>query len=82
MPYENEATESTDRSCEFGVFGGILRSLQNEELDLEKACTSKTPETIATPNVIDLLKEINLTLKEISDTQKDILKEIKKNEVK
>ena len=64
-------------SCSFGVMGEILRTLQKEE-DLAKSCETQTLESEISHRTLDLISEINKTLKDIAETQKRILEELKK----
>lgn len=79
MYNEDKAEASADRSREFGVLGDVLRELQREELEEVEECLAVIPETSMTENTIEIMAEINATLKEIAETQKRILEEIKKS---
>jgi len=76
---EDEETVNDEKSREFGVLGDVLRELQREEMEETDTCLVEVQETIITQNTIEILTEINATLKEIAETQKRILEEIKKN---
>lgn len=73
-----EAVEA-DKSREFGVFGDVLRELQKEEMGYTGTCQVEVPELSTAERMLELIAEINTTLKEISETQKRILEEIIKN---
>lgn len=62
----------------FGAMGEILRTLQKEEEELAKICETQIPETEITQRTLELISEINKTLKDIAETQKKILEELKK----
>jgi len=79
MYLEDEETLNDEKSREFGVLGDVLRELQREEMEETETCQVEIQETIITQNTIEILTEINATLKEIAETQKKILEEIKKN---
>ncbi|KKH99429.1 hypothetical protein EO95_06070 [Methanosarcina sp. 1.H.T.1A.1] len=79
MYLEDEETASADKSREFGALGDVLRELQREEVEQTETCLVETPETNTTQKTIEIMTEINATLKEIAETQKKILEEIKKN---
>ena len=79
MCHEDKAEASTDNRCEFGVLAEVLLTLQREELEQTETCPPEIPETNITQNTIEIMTEINTTLKEIAETQKSILEEIKKN---
>ncbi|HWR26203.1 MAG TPA: hypothetical protein VN278_08170 [Methanosarcina sp.] len=79
MHHKDEATAGTNKSCEFGVLGEVLRTLQKEELEQTETHQIAVSETHPTENILELISEINTTLKEIAETQKKILEEIKKN---
>lgn len=82
MYNEDKAVDSVDKSREFGVFGDILRELQNEEFEEIETCPGEIKETSMTQNTMEIMKEINTTLKEIAETQKKILEEIKKSKTR
>lgn len=79
MYYEDKTAASVDKSREFGVLGDVLRELQREELEEIETCLVEIQETGMTENAMEIMAEINATLKEIAETQKRILEEIKKN---
>jgi len=79
MYLEDEETVNDENSREFGVLGDVLRELQMEEMEETETCLMEIQETIITQNTTEILTEINATLKEIAETQKKILEEIKKN---
>jgi hypothetical protein len=79
MHLEDEETVNDEKSREFGVLGDVLRELQREEMEETETCLVEVQETIITQNTVEILTEINATLKEIAETQKRILEEIKKN---
>ncbi|KKH48737.1 hypothetical protein [Methanosarcina sp. 1.H.A.2.2] len=79
MYLEDEEAVSADKSREFGVLGDVLRELQREEVEQTETYLVETPETNTTQKTIEIMTEINATLKEIAETQKKILEEIKKN---
>mgnify|MGYP002344196736 FL=1 len=75
--------DDVDQSREFGAMGELLRALQKEELEqTEIPPVENNPEAKITKNTTELIIEISSTLKEIAETQKNILKEIKKNKTK
>lgn len=78
MNNENKPAGGADKTREFGAMGELLRALQEEELETETS-PEETPEARITQNTIDLMKEINATLKEIAETQKSILEELRMN---
>jgi CRISPR/Cas system CMR-associated protein Cmr1 (group 7 of RAMP superfamily) len=79
MYKEDEAKTGAEKSCEFGVLGEVLRTLQIEELKQTETYQLEVSETCPTENIRELISEINETLKELAETQKKILEEIKKN---
>lgn len=79
MNQENKATGGADQSREFGAMGELLRALQKEEQEQPETSPAETPEARITQNTIQLMTEINETLKEIAETQKSILEEIKRS---
>ena len=79
MNLEDEETVNDEKSREFGVLGDVLLELQREEMEETEKCLVEIQETIITQNTMEILTEINATLKEIAETQKKILEEIKKN---
>jgi DNA-binding NarL/FixJ family response regulator len=78
MQSENGSKAGEEKSCQFGVMAEILRNLQKEEMELTETCQAEVLETSQTEKSLELIAEINSTLKEISKTQKEILEEIKK----
>lgn len=81
MYCEDKVEDSTDKSREFGVLGNVLRELQNEEFEELETCIEEVQETGMTQNTMEILTEINATLKEIAETQKKILEEIQKSRI-
>jgi hypothetical protein len=77
MNQDDKAIDSADKSREFGAMGELLRALQKEEEQIESS-PLETPETSIIQNTIELMTEINATLKEIAETQKSILEELKR----
>ncbi|RXA17423.1 hypothetical protein EQO05_12320 [Methanosarcina sp. MSH10X1] len=77
MNNEDKATGDADQSREFGAMGELLRELQKEEMEQNEISPAETPESRITQNTIDLMTEINATLKEIAETQKSILEELR-----
>ncbi|OEU41621.1 hypothetical protein BGV40_13950 [Methanosarcina sp. Ant1] len=59
--------------------GEIIRNLQREEEELEQTvtCLKEVAEINKTQDQIEILKEINASLKEIAETQRAILEEIR-----
>jgi len=80
MEKQYKAVAEVDKSREFGVLGDVLRELQREELEYTETCHVET-ESSTTGKMLELLTEINTTLKEIAETQKKILEEIQKNRI-
>ncbi len=78
MYSEDEETVNDENSREFGVLGDVLRELQREEMEETETCLVEIQKTTITQNTIEILTEINATLKEMAETQKRILEEIKK----
>jgi len=76
---EDEETVNDEKDREFGVLGDVLRELQREEMEETETCLVEVQETTITQNTIEILTEINATLKEMVETQKRILEEIKKD---
>jgi hypothetical protein len=77
---ENKAEADDSESRGFGVMGEVLRTLQKEEEELEQTvtCLKEVTEINTTQEqMIEILKEINTSLKEIAETQKAILEEIR-----
>jgi len=81
MNQEDKATGSGDPSREFGAMGELLRALQKEEQEQAESSPEEYPEARITQNTLDLMTEINATLKEIAETQKLILEEIRKDRI-
>lgn len=79
MYLEDEERVNDKKWNEFGVLGDVLRELQREEMEETETDPKETPEAGITQNTIEILTEINATLKEMAETQKRILEEIKKN---
>ncbi len=84
MHLEDEEKGNNKKWNEFGVLGDVLLELQKEEMEENEACQVETRETGITQNTVEkntveILTEINATLKEIAETQKRILEEIEKN---
>jgi hypothetical protein len=79
MNPEDKTIDSSDQSREFGAMGELLRELQKEELEKTESSPVENPEVRITKSTIELMAEINATLKEIADTQKSILEEIKRS---
>ena len=80
MCKENKVETDDSESRGFGVMGEILRTLQKEEEELEQTvtCLKEVSEINTTQDqMIEILKEINASLKEIAETQKAILEEIR-----
>jgi hypothetical protein len=78
MNQEDKTIAGEDPSREFGAMGELLRELQKEELEQNASSPAETPEVRITKSTTELLAEINATLKEIAETQKSILEEIKR----
>lgn len=78
MNQEDKTIVIADQSREFGAMGELLRELQKEELEQTESSPVETPEVRITKSTTELLAEINATLKEIAETQKSILEEIKR----
>jgi len=79
MYQEDNGIVNDEKSREFGVLGDVLRTLQREEMEEIETCLTEIQETGITQNTIEILTEMNATLKEIAVTQKKILEEIKNN---
>lgn len=79
MCHEDKGAACVDNSREFGVMAEVLRTLQREELEQTETCIMEISEASTTQSMIDIMTEINATLKEIAETQKRILENIKKN---
>jgi len=78
MYLNDEELIKDQKSREFGAFGDVLRELQMEEMEETETCLVEIQETVITENTVEILTEISATLKEIAETQKKILEEIKK----
>ncbi|MGB9938941.1 hypothetical protein [Methanosarcina sp.] len=78
MSQEDKATGCADQSREFGAMGELLRALQKEEQEQNETFPLETPEARITQSTIGLMTEINATLKEIAETQKSILEELRR----
>ncbi|MDY9926701.1 hypothetical protein [Methanosarcina sp.] len=78
MYNEDKAAASDDKSREFGVLGDVLRELQREEMEHTETCQVEISETSIIKGMLELITEINTTLKEIAETQKKILEEVQK----
>jgi len=78
MNQEDKTIAISDKSREFGAMGQLLRELQEEEREQNDSSPEETQETGITKNTTELMVEINATLKEIAETQKSILEEIKR----
>lgn len=79
MNQEEKTIAAADRSREFGTMGELLRELQKEELEQTESTPAEIPEVRITKSITELMAEINTTLKEIAETQKSILEEIKRS---
>ena len=79
MQKQYNAEAEVDKSREFGVMGDILRELQREESEYTETCEVEISESNRTKRMLELITEINTTLKEIAETQKKILEEIQKS---
>ncbi|AKB12365.1 hypothetical protein SAMN02910340_01669 [Methanosarcina thermophila] len=77
MINEDKVPGGADKCREFGAMGDLLRALQKEEMEQTETSPEKTPEARITQSTIDLMTEINATLKEIAETQKSILEELR-----
>lgn len=82
MYNEDKGADSDDKSREFGVLGDVLRELQREEFEEIETCLEDLQETGVTQSTMEIMAEINLTLKEIAETQKQILEEIQKGRIR
>lgn len=78
MQHKDEAAAGEEKSCGFGVMADVLRTLQKEEMELTETSQVGISEISPTEKILGLIAEINATLKEIAETQKKILEEIKK----
>jgi hypothetical protein len=81
---EDKPKVETSENCGFGAMTEIIRNLGREEEELEqiRICPGEVPAINTAQDQIELLKEISTKLKEIAETQKAILEEIKKNKIK
>lgn len=79
MQKQYNAAVEVDKSREFGVMGDILRELQREESEYTETCEVEISESNRTKRMLELITEINTTLKEIAETQKKILEEVQKS---
>lgn len=79
MNQEDKTIIISDKSREFGAMGQLLRELQEEEMEQNESSPEETQEVGITKNTTELMVEINATLKEIAETQKSILEEIKRS---
>ncbi|HWQ48542.1 MAG TPA: hypothetical protein VN414_06265 [Methanosarcina sp.] len=79
MNQEDKTIAIADKSREFGAMGELLRELQKEELEQNESSPAEIPEVQTTKNTTELMAEINATLKEIAETQKSILEELKRS---
>jgi len=78
---DKSGTGGTFEDRGFGVMGEILRTLQEEELEQAESQQLEMQETAFTKKIMETLIEMDTTLKEILDTQKQILEEIKKSKL-
>lgn len=81
MYCEDKGADSADKSREFGVLGDVLRELQREEFEEIETCLEDIQETGMNQSTMEIMAEINATLKEIAETQKKILEEIQKSRI-
>lgn len=84
MNKDDKSKVSSPERCSFGEMGEILRTLQREEEELEEQKRTGLKEVTALNTIQDqmeILKEINATLKEILEIQKAILDEVIKNRI-
>jgi hypothetical protein len=79
MYQEDKVAESTSKNCEFGVLADVLRKLQMEETDETPEYPVEVSEININQITMEIITEINNTLKEIAEIQKKILVEIKRN---
>lgn len=80
----NDEDKPGTGTCEdrgFGVMGEILRTLQEEELEQVESQQLEIQEIAFTKKITETLIEMDTTLKEILNTQKQILEEIKKSKL-
>ena len=66
MQKQCKAAVEADKSREFGVLGDVLRELQKEELEYTEVCQAEIPDSCTIEKMLELLTEINKTLKEIA----------------
>jgi hypothetical protein len=78
MDQEDKTIVTADKSREFGAMGELLRELQKEEMETSETSSVETPEENINQNMVMLMKEINESLKEITEIQKSILEELKR----
>jgi hypothetical protein len=81
---KEDKTEAENREkCGFGVMGEILKTLQQEEEELEqtKICPREVTAINTMQDQMEVLKEINANIKEILEIQKAILEEIINNKI-
>lgn len=78
MYQEDNVAESTVKKSEFGVLADVLRTLQMEEMEEFQEHFAEVSETTTNQDTKGIIVEINNTLKEIAETQKKILEEIKR----
>lgn len=83
MCKEDKAKAENRENCGFGVMGEILKTLQQEEEELEQTvtCLREVTNINTTQDQVEILKEINENLKEILEIQKAILEEVIKNRI-
>jgi hypothetical protein len=77
MNQEDKTIAIVDHSRDFGAMGELLRALQEEEEKTESS-PMEILETKITQNIAEIMTEIHKILKEIAETQKSILEELKK----
>jgi hypothetical protein len=80
---EDKAEAENREKCGFGVMGEILKTLQREEEEFEqtRTCLREATANNTSQDQVEMLKEINATLKEILEIQKAILEEVIKNRI-
>ena len=71
MSEENNSTVEAGKRCEFGVLAEVLQTLQREEMEQTDTCQMEIPEANIKQSMIDIITEINETLKEIVDDAED-----------
>ncbi len=79
MYQEDKVEERTSKNCEFGVLADVLRTLQMEESDETPEYPVEVSEININQITMEIITEINNTLKEIAEIQKKILVEVKRN---